>query len=715
MSLRGALVGFGSVLVASSAVLVGQSTRPPQQAPVFRGGVELVEVDVVVVDKDGKPVHGLSKDEFVLRDRNRPQAVETFDEVRREGEPEDALPALPAATRRDVASNTTNRASRLVVLVLDDLHTWRGRSDTVKDIARKIVAELGPDSSMALLQTGGDHGVEVTDDRSRLLEGIDRFGGRRMVRRPNAECSPQISHRDPMSDAPVEIGCDIQDFNADIGFYRTLRDAARLLGAGDRRRKAFILVSENLAKSLDGLFQVNAPPMRDAPDGSAYVAGGGAEAMAAAPIVAMSRYDMELQNMMDAMRRGGVATYSIDPRGEISTEKLMEECHPGTGDIHDPCLGGVTEPADWSAWVRMAQHGLETLSEASGGFAVVNSDDFTGGIGRIVSDLDNYYLLGFRPADEKTKGYRRLEVTIPGRPDLTLRYRRGYQLDANVEPVRRAGDSLAALVSTPLPKGDLPMRLYAVPMPHSGKEARVAIAAELTVPRRDLEGDGRLLLDEIRFGFYAIDMKGGKVREQFGRGARIALVPSRGGPLPDEVTYEITTVLPLAPGRYQIRASAESAKLGKGGSVYLSIDVPDFEAMPIGLTDLVLGYADGPRVPVARVLAASPARAMARMPAPVETVLPFDPTLERLFARSDTLRLYFRVVQKQPTPSVATITALTADGRVAVTLERPIDAKSPMLDIKLPLAQLAPGAYRLRVTVAAGGARAEREIGIAIR
>jgi hypothetical protein len=105
---------------------------------------------------------------------------------------------------------------------------------------------------------------------------------------------------------------------------------------------------------------------------------------------------------------------------------------------------------------------------------------------------------------------------------------------------------------------------------------------------------------------------------------------------------------------------------------------------------------------------------MARMPAPVETVLPFDPTLERLFARSDTLRLYFRVVQKQPTPSVATITALTADGRVAVTLERPIDAKSPMLDIKLPLAQLAPGAYRLRVTVAAGGARAEREIGIAI-
>ena len=57
-----------------------------------------------------------------------------------------------------------------VVLVLDDLHVYRGRADTVKDIARKIVNDLGPESSMALIQTGGfegEHGIgnaSVTQD-----------------------------------------------------------------------------------------------------------------------------------------------------------------------------------------------------------------------------------------------------------------------------------------------------------------------------------------------------------------------------------------------------------------------------------------------------------------------------------------------------------------------------------------------------------------------
>src|SRR6185436_14250452 len=91
--------------------------------------------------------------------------------------------------------------------------------------------------------------------------------------------------------------------------------------------------------------------------------------------------------------------------------------------IPDPCSTGLTE---WSSAVRQAQHGLEIMSEASGGFAVVNTDDFSSGIGRIIEDLDHYYLLGFYPADTKGKDYRPVDVSIPGRRDLKLRFRRGY-------------------------------------------------------------------------------------------------------------------------------------------------------------------------------------------------------------------------------------------------------------------------------------------------
>jgi VWFA-related protein len=679
-----------------------------QAQPVFRAGVELVEIDVVVVDRTGQAVHGLTRDDFIVRDRREPRGIETFEEIQREVERATELPPLPATTHIDVASNTASRANRLVVMVLDDLHGYRGRDETVRAIAKKVVEQLGPESSMALIQTGGQHGVEVTEDRSRLMEAIDQYHGRRAVRRPVLACDGR--------------NCDPQDFDADMSLYKSLQNAAKLLGGNDGRRRAFVLISENLAKDLSGLFGMTSAPDREPRDSSAYMASGDAEALAAIPVPPASYHDYGLLDMMDAMRRGGVATYSIDPRGELSNRDLMRECSPAFGFSDDPCLGeGQGMIPDWNSWVRQSQHGLEIMSSASGGFAVVNTNDFTSGISRIVNDLDNYYLIGFRNEDTKTAGYRPLEVAVKGRPELTLRYRRGYQIRNQTEAKKNA-DPLVALIDHALPEGGLAMRLHAVPMPHSGKEAHVAVAMELTVPRVGLESETARLLDEIRFGFYAIDLKGAKVREQLGQGARVQLSPRSGlTEIPDLVTYEITTVLSLPPGQYQIRASAQSAKLDKGGSVYLAVDVPDFSKMPFGLTDLVLGYADGPHVPIARVQAATPAGrgrggGMGRQAAPPEIVLPFDPTLDRSFARGDSVRLFFQAIQQQPSSVVATISALAPDGTVRLTIDRPVAAGPPTaLDLTLPLSQLAPGAYRLRVHLSDGRQTAEREIGFAVK
>ena len=174
----------GVVLAVGTTMAAAAAQQQAQRPPVFRTTTELIEIDVVVVDKAGQRVHGLTKDDFILKDRKKPQTIETFAEVHREIERATELPPLPAATRVDVASNTSAKAGRLVVLVLDDLHVWRGRAETVKDIGRTIVNDLGPESAMALIQTGGEHGVEVTDDRSRLLGGIEFFKGRRQTRRP---------------------------------------------------------------------------------------------------------------------------------------------------------------------------------------------------------------------------------------------------------------------------------------------------------------------------------------------------------------------------------------------------------------------------------------------------------------------------------------------------------------------------------------------------
>ncbi len=698
------LIGLAGALSRGPAGPPQTPARPPQ--PVFRSSTELVEVDVVVVDKAGNPVHGLTRDDFVVTDRKKPQSVETFQEIRRDDETADVSSMPPATTHVDIASNTTARSGRLVVLLLDDLHIFRGRSDTAKMIAKKVVTDLGPASSMALIQTSGEHNVEVTDDRSRLMDAIDKFQGRHPYRRPIEACDPKFI---PINEdgTPSSTGCDQMEFGQDLMFYQSLQNAAKILGGNDRRRKAFVLVSENLAKDLSGIFQVSVPPATAIDASGAMTSGQGAAALASVPTQPANQHDNALLDMMEALRKAGVAVYSIDPRGEVSSQKLMEECSPVWGGIDDACLGGDQLP-DWYAWPRLAQHGLEIMSEASGGFAVTNTNDFTSGIGRILSDLDNYYLLGFYTPDLKSTGYRALDVKVKGRSDLTLRFRRGYQITPAPADTKKA-DPLTELIGGALPKSDLPMRLHAIPMPYSNKEARVAVAMEISVPRKTMQASDQQLLDQILFGVFAIDLKGAKVRERFGWGAQIALRARPGvKDLPDRVTYEIISSLQLPFGQYQLRASARSDKLDAGGSVYLTLDIPDYSKEPLALTDLLLAYADGPHVPIAH--------SQVRSIVPAANLLPFDPTLDRVFSPRDTLRLYTRVLQQKPVAATATIAALGPDGRVMLTLTRAIAAHDDApIDLKLPLQQLAPGAYRLQVSVADGAHHAQREIAIAIK
>ena len=131
--------------------------------------------------------------------------------------------------------------------------------------------------------------------------------------------------------------------------------------------------------------------------------------------------------------------------------------------------------------MRQAQRGLEIMSEASGGFAVTNTDDFTGGLAQIVYDLDHYYLLGFYPSDEKGKDYRRLDVRVPGHPEWTLRFRHGYMPGGPPAPPKNSS-AMLALSAGVTPKGDLPLRLTAIPLPGRRRRRRVWRWRRATAP-----------------------------------------------------------------------------------------------------------------------------------------------------------------------------------------------------------------------------------------
>lgn len=674
---------------------VGVLALPPQgQQPTFRSRIDLIQVNVVAVNEAGEHIYGLTAADFTLLDRGTAQKIATFQEIGadRQRTGTKAAPRPPAQVRRDVASNQVNELDRLVVLVIDDLHIYKGRTDRARAIARDAVAKLAPGAFMAVLFTSGERSTEITEDSSRLMAAVDTLNGRLAWRRPNPAVDAQTPAAiDPETDPLVALDIvnrnqqvKTNEFFDNMTKFKTLEDAARMLRLSAARRKAFVLVSEGISLNPTGLYD---EPMPDI----------------------VSYHGRAVQDMMRSMRRSNVATFVLDPRGHVTTQQLARESHPSPAGLLGT-TGGTPAEEDqafrWANPIRRAQDGLQLMAEASGGFAVTNDDDLERGLDRIIEDLDHYYLLGFYPNDPEGPPYRPLEVKA-SKPGLTLRFRRAYAEVGPPDLPKKGTDPLAQLITAALPSSDVPMKLHAIQMPSLKKDTRVAFALEFNVPSRARQAADVRLLDDIRYGLFVVDVKSGKVIRQFANTAQVLFkTEGSAGQAPDTVRYQILAAMSLPPGTYQVRASAMSDTLAAGGSVFLPLVVADSSRRTVDLSDPVLGYVRGPQTAVARDKTLTTEDSIR---------LPMEPSLDRVFAANDEVRLFASVVRREAVPLKATVTARTADGKTAFEESVMLPEGDDAIDLVLPLSGLSAGPYVLRVTVTGAAGRVERELGFTIR
>ena len=158
------------LLVVSCSLLVAFQT-------VFKSGVHLVHLDVSVLDRDRKPVRGLTAADFTVLEDGKPQKIAAFAAVDVPAPPPVTAPWMRSVAP-DVRTNehVNNPEGRLIVVLLDDamIPFDPFAIKSAKAAARKVIDQIGPADRVAVVFSAGSAGHAELHERSRAPAGSGR-------------------------------------------------------------------------------------------------------------------------------------------------------------------------------------------------------------------------------------------------------------------------------------------------------------------------------------------------------------------------------------------------------------------------------------------------------------------------------------------------------------------------------------------------------------
>jgi VWFA-related protein len=372
------------VLMLIGAPLVSMQNAPAPQGgapPIFRTGVNLVRVDVIVADDDGNPVTDLTKEEFEIVEDGRPQTIDLFRHIRVES-------TAPAASRpRQVLNRDTEEREaarddvRVFGILLADYQVCGQRSRAVRDAMAAFIRKLGPNDLIVVMEPlMSVRDLVFTYDHEAVLQTIQRFEGRRGDYTPRNAIEEQHA---------LQLGSPERIRQAIVG--DALKALSVRLGSMREGRKSLIFVGEGFPPSWF-------TDVRQA------------------------------REITQEANRHNTSIYAIDPRGLVSSGEASATIRPGCG----PVLPGQR--------FRMTQDTLRELSEDTDGRAIVDRNALNDGLDQIIRDSSFYYLLGYSSTATQADGkFHPIRVRVK-RSKVDVRARKGYWA-STAEDVSRATTS----------------------------------------------------------------------------------------------------------------------------------------------------------------------------------------------------------------------------------------------------------------------------------
>ncbi len=609
-----------------------EKEQKKQDEPLLRIETELVQIDVVVTDKQGKLVRDLKRVDFELFEDGKKQEITHF------ATGTAAQPARwlslekkkPAEKSLADSAPVEIQAGRYIVIAVDDFHLApENLLNAKKTLHRFIMNQMVGGDQMAIAATSGNIGMfqQFTNERDVLERAVNRLN----VQNRTATTSSDIPR---ITDYQAEL-IDIGDQDAlELAVQEILRlepmpgppqmprgggrggltpspDGAasmreRAISQAQSRARSIVAQNAHYTRAtlsnLEGVIRnlrtlTGRKILILLSDG--FHLGGNSSSQI---------YDM--RRIIDAATRAGVVIYSIDARGLVAVVPGGGASEPSNADEIN--LPGARTRIESGA-VQAKLDGLNALARDTGGTLFKNSNDLNLGLQRVLDANETYYVLAYEPATPYRDGrFHKIELSVAGRPDLIVRTRKGY-----FAPSDKAGGDLAenAALKPDKRKEKSPEKIAQQAKLIKEQEMREGlgtlvplrdISVEMTVDFLDILNGGSGALFNLHVDASQLNLKQINGTHQTALDMLAALFDEKGKPAASFVERISVNIKPerlenavkngfnyrrlmgLKPGFYQARVAVREEGSARMGSASKWVEVPDISKKQLTLSGALL-------------------------------------------------------------------------------------------------------------------------------
>jgi VWFA-related protein len=401
--------------------------------------VHVVNVDVVVTDKSGKHVRGLTRDDFQIFENGKPQPITNFYEVGGEAAPDLRVDAAATPATEDV------RARKFVIFIDDYSINPHRRNRLIEALQRFTDREVraGDEATVVAWDRSLRVPLQLTSDKAALHAALEAEkkraaseGNGAAVRMTKFHCEAALRAVGPRGLTMQQAFDECRQLASSyselaLHFERVLIQSIRITMstmAGVEGKKVFIFAGSHLPEVpgremhrwVSEMFPgMNALPEMEGADRSQV---------------------LNLNQLAREANADGITFYPFD---------TADSGLSSLADAHDP-----TSPTEAFVAFTNTAAAYQTLADLTGGVAITDVNNYDVGLETIATDLSSYYSLGYKPSTD-SGGDRKISVRMKN-PAYRVRSRRTFAVKSTDEQV---SDRVLANIARENIKSEWPMEI----------------------------------------------------------------------------------------------------------------------------------------------------------------------------------------------------------------------------------------------------------------